>query len=90
MVTKLIRDASSSFLKTAPNEVNNWIVFDGPVDTLWVENLNSALDDNKILCLQNNEKLKLSKNLAIIFEAEDLKAATPSTLSRCGLVYMNS
>lgn len=65
-----------------------WIVFDCDIDPEWAENLNSVLDDNKILTLPNGERLKLPPNVRIIFEADSLKAATPAIISRCGMVWV--
>lgn len=67
----------------------HWIVFDGDVDPEWVENLNSVLDDNKILTLPNGERLNLPANVRIMFEVESLKYATLATVSRCGMVWFN-
>lgn len=67
----------------------HWIVFDGDVDPEWVENLNSVLDDNKLLTLPNGERLNLPPNVRILFEVETLKYATLATVSRCGMVWFS-
>lgn len=67
----------------------HWIVFDGDVDPEWVENLNSVLDDNKLLTLPNGERLNLPPNVRVMFEVESLKNATLATVSRCGMVWFS-
>ncbi|KAG8185039.1 hypothetical protein JTE90_017062 [Oedothorax gibbosus] len=66
-----------------------WIIFDGDVDPEWVENLNSVLDDNKLLTLPNGERLSLPPNVRIMFEVQDLKFATLATVSRCGMIWFS-
>ena len=65
----------------------HWIIFDGDVDPEWAENLNSVLDDNKLLTLPNGERIAIPPNVRIMFEVETLKYATLATVSRCGMVY---
>lgn len=67
----------------------HWIVFDGDVDPEWAENLNSVLDDNKILTLPNGERLSIPPNVRIMFEVDTLKYATLATVSRCGIVWFS-
>ncbi|KAF9983125.1 Cytoplasmic dynein 1 heavy chain 1, partial [Modicella reniformis] len=68
----------------------HWVIFDGDVDPEWVENLNSVLDDNRLLTLPNGERLSLPSNVRIMFEVETLKYATLATVSRCGMVWYSS
>ncbi|XP_043925694.1 dynein axonemal heavy chain 10 [Protopterus annectens] len=91
------RDWTDGVLSNIFREINRptdkkerrYILFDGDVDALWVENMNSVMDDNKLLTLANGERIRLQSHCALLFEVGDLQYASPATVSRCGMVFVD-
>ncbi|XP_037134453.1 dynein heavy chain 9, axonemal [Syngnathus acus] len=66
-----------------------WIVLDGDIDPMWIESLNTVMDDNKVLTLASNERIPLNSSMRLLFEISHLQTATPATVSRAGILYIN-
>ena len=68
--------------------LNIKVCFDGPCEVDWVENLNTMLDNSRLLCLGNSERLRVPKTLKVIFECATLENASPATISRSGIIWI--
>jgi dynein heavy chain len=68
LFSTLMRD-----LAVAPGDGPKWIILDGDIDPMWIESLNTVMDDNKVLTLASNERIPLKPNMRLLFEIGDLK-----------------
>lgn len=94
-VTKSWHDGlfSSIFREISEDSPDTEIIihFDGEMDAGWVESLNTLLDNNGVLLLENGERLYFPhKHCSLLFEVTDLEHVSPATVARCGLVYCPS
>ncbi|KAJ1633364.1 dynein heavy chain [Pavlovales sp. CCMP2436] len=71
-----------------PDTNPKWIILDGDLDANWIENMNSVMDDNRLLTLASNERIQLLSHMRLIFEIRDLNFATPATVTRAGILYI--
>ena len=67
-----------------------WIILDGDIDPGWIESLNTVMDDNKVLTLNSGDRFPLDEYMRLIFEISNLRNATLATVSRGGVLYVNS
>jgi dynein heavy chain, axonemal len=85
----ILSDLMRQICRDATDPSYKWLVFDGPVDTLWIESMNTVLDDNKMLTLNSGERINMNPTVRMLFEVQDLSQASPATVSRCGMVYFS-
>jgi dynein heavy chain len=86
LLSKIFRDINQPL---GEKQMRKYMLYDGDVDAIWVENMNSVMDDNKLLTLTNGERIRLEKHCAMLFEVFDLQYASPATVSRCGMLYVD-
>jgi len=84
LFSSLMRDMAN-----IENDYNKWLVMDGDIDTMWIESLNTVMDDNKILTLASNERIPLNPTMRMLFEIANLTYASPATVSRAGILFVN-
>lgn len=61
---------TAAYLHAMLQDEAKYLVFDGDVDAVWVENMNSVMDDNKLLTLPNGERIRLQPHCRLLFEVD--------------------
>lgn len=86
MIMKNQNKCEEKYKKT---HVHKWSILDGDVDPEWIESLNTVMDDNKVLTLVSNDRIPLTPSMRLLFEVSNLRNATPATVSRGGVLFIN-
>ena len=89
VLSVILKNQNKCEEKYKASHVHKWTVLDGDVDTLWIESLNTVMDDNKVLTLVSNDRIPLSSSMRLLFEVSNLKNASPATVSRGGVLFIN-
>lgn len=70
-------------------EENRWVLLDGDIDPIWIENMNSVMDDSKCLTLENKDRILMQKFCSLVLESSNIGHASLATISRLGMVYLD-
>ncbi|KDO31249.1 hypothetical protein SPRG_03866 [Saprolegnia parasitica CBS 223.65] len=91
VISIIMRGMSKNYAEQGfyESQMYKWVVLDGDIDAVWIESMNTVMDDNKVLTLVSNERIPLSEAMRMFFEINSLKNATPATVSRAGILFIN-
>lgn len=89
VLSVIMRDMNKNNGNYKPTQFYKWIILDGDVDPEWIESLNTVMDDNKVLTLVSQERIPLTPEMRLLLEVANLKNATPATVSRGGVLFIN-
>ena len=89
LLSNIFQIANSPLPNNGKSELR-WIILDGDVDPLWIEKLNSVMDDSKQLTLENKDRILMQSYCSMLVEAFNIHHASPATVSRLGMIYVDS
>jgi dynein heavy chain len=89
VLSVIMRDMNKNNPPYKPAHKYKWIILDGDVDPEWIESLNTVMDDNKVLTLVSQERIPMTPEMRLILEISNLRNATPATVSRGGVLFVN-
>uniref|UniRef100_K3X576 AAA+ ATPase domain-containing protein n=1 Tax=Globisporangium ultimum (strain ATCC 200006 / CBS 805.95 / DAOM BR144) TaxID=431595 RepID=K3X576_GLOUD len=89
VLSSVMRAMSKDIAPYSESQTYKWVVLDGDIDAVWIESMNTVMDDNKVLTLVSNERIPLTHAMRLVFEISSLANATPATVSRAGIIYVH-
>jgi dynein heavy chain len=89
VLSHLIKIQSKCEEKYKESHDHKWTILDGDIDPDWIESLNTVMDDNKTLTLLSSDRIALTASMRLLFEISNLRNATPATVSRAGVLYID-
>ena len=89
VLSVMMRDMNKCQGKFKVSQKYKWVILDGDVDPMWIESLNTVMDDNKVLTLVSQERIPMTDSMRLIIEVSHLRNATPATVSRGGVLFVN-
>ncbi|CRG99093.1 dynein heavy chain, putative [Plasmodium relictum] len=88
-LSSIMRKMSRNITPYNENIKHKIILLDGNIDAEWIESMNTVMDDNKVLTLVSNERIPFTKEMHLFFEITNMKYASPATVSRGGVLFIN-